>query len=149
MNWDRNAKKICKFVKEHYGPWNNSPILNLRRYFKWYFDRGLLSVVWYGRRVAGVGTVRFFYSIEHYRTEFVNFEDGPLARCNLYGAIHPLFIPQVVGKMAKGRNPDKAYMWHRDIEELGPPRVYSLLQLKRLMLLLTRKYEQRIATHTS
>jgi hypothetical protein len=119
---------------------------SLRDYFRWYAERGLLSVVWHRGRVAAVGNVRFFYLYEHYRTDFVNFEDGPLARCNLYGAIHPLFIPQVVGKMAKGRNPNKAYMWHRSPEELGPPRVYSLLQLKRLMLLLTRKYHTKCET---
>lgn len=148
MNWDRNAKKICQFVRRHYRPWSNAPMRRLRDYFRWYADRGLLSVVWQRGQVVGVGTVRFFHLPSHYRLEFVNFEDGPLARLNLYGAIRPIFIPQLVAKMAKGRNENKLYLWHRDVEELGPPRRYPLAKFKRLLLKLI-EYERRQPTYTS
>jgi len=145
MNWHRTAKEICKFVREHYKPWRNSQMRPLRDYFRWYAERNLLSVVWCNGRIAAVGATRFFYRLEDYHNEFVNLEDGPLCRCELYGAIHPLFIPQVVAKMAKGRNEHKAYMWHRKGET--KPRIYSESQFKRILLLMVNYYGRRRSTN--
>jgi hypothetical protein len=134
MNREK-MRAVCAFVKEHYAPWKNTTIKSLVEYLGWYEERGLLGVAWFEGKVAAVGTARFFPAKEHYWTEFLHADGGAFCKCSLLGAIKPLFIPQVVEEIAKRHDVENAeLLWHRNLDETGPPRQYNIHQFKRFLM---------------
>lgn len=138
-----------RFVRQHYKPWTNAPIEKLREYFAWYAKMNLLSVVRHENRVIAVAIYRTFHRLEDYRTEFIHDPAGQYIRINLYGALHPVAFAVLFGQLAKRQDlRGRTFLWHRDVEELGPPRQYSLKRMVRMAKLMLT-YEQRKSAHTT
>ena len=146
--WPGNELKICRFVRAHYAPWSNAPLVDLFKYFKWFAIMNLLGVVMHEEEVIAVGTCRFFHYSNQYRTEFLHDPAGRYIRINLYGALCPAAIVVLGGRLARTHNVRGCtLLWHRDPEELGPPRQYSIERWQRLMRSLL--YVQRERTNTT
>jgi hypothetical protein len=121
-------------------------------YFHWYNMMNLLGVVQIKDEVIAVASFRVFHNIEDYRTEFVHDPAGQYIRINLYGATMPQALAVLFGQLAqlqelKGRT----FLWHRDVEELGPPRQYSLERMVRMAEIMLKRGSnvERVTTNTT
>lgn len=145
--WDDKA--VCRFVRAHYRPWAISPLESIREYFAWFAMMNLLGVVRLEDRVIAVATFRTFHTPSDYRKEFVHDPAGQYVRINLYGALHPAAFAVLFGQLAQKQDlKGRTFLWHRDVEELGPPRERSLEQMIRLAEKCLR-YERRVSTNTT
>jgi hypothetical protein len=144
---------VCEFVRGHYRPWANAPLDDLREYFGWYDMMNLLGwVVRHDGKLVAVANFRTFHNLEDYRTEFVHDPAGQYVRINLYGATVPQAFAVLFGQLAQKQDlRGRTFLWHRDAEELGPPRQYSLKRMVRMaeMMLNRGSNVERVTTNTT
>jgi hypothetical protein len=150
MTWNDTA--VLKFVRAHYRPWANAPLDDLWLYFRWYAEINLLGVVRLEGEVIAVAIFRTFHKLEDYRTEFVHDPAGQYVRINLYGATMPQAFAVLFGQLAQKQDlKGRTFLWHRDVEELGPPRQYSLKRLVRMAEIMLKRGSnvERVTTNTT
>ena len=147
-----NFIAISNFVRDHYRPWANAPIENLIQYFAWYAKMKLLGVVEFDGEIVAVAVFRTFHKLEDYREEFVHDPAGQYVRINLYGATMPQAFAVLFGQLAHKQDlRGRTFLWHRDAEELGPPRQYSLKRLVRMAEIMLKRGSnvERVTTNTT
>jgi hypothetical protein len=143
---------LCEFVRAHYRPWANATLESLRAYFNWYAMMNLLGVVQDDGEIIAVAIFRAFHKLEDYRTEFVHDPAGQYIRINLYGATMPQAFAVLFGQLAQKQDlKGRTFLWHRDAEELGPPRQYSLKRLVRMAEIMLKRgaHVERVTTNTT
>jgi hypothetical protein len=149
-SWDFNA--ACHFVRDHYRPWAKSPLYKIAEYLNWYDKMNLLGVVIHERQIIAVAIFRTFHKLEDYREEFVHDPAGQYVRINLYGATMPQAFAVLFGQLAHKQDlRGRTFLWHRDAEELGPPRQYRLKRLVRMAEIMLKRGSnvERVTTNTT
>jgi hypothetical protein len=137
----QSLPEICDFVRAHCAPWANADRQRLMEYFGWYNSLGLLVAIWGNshadlhNHVLGVATCRAFDDPADYWTEFVHREWGKFVKPCVRGVEDGRIIPHLALQMVERHsdNGERIYLWHRDVEELGPPKQYTSRQFWRMM----------------
>lgn len=131
--------ELCRYVKAHTRQWRNARDKRMREYIDWYWNRGILGVARQFGDLACVASWRMFSKLEDYREDFAYDPDGAFCQVRVYGSMAPVYLTIAMADIASRHNENRIFMWHRDVAELGPPRMATVDQAKKIAIRLMRK----------